>query len=129
MAKSDKKDKTKGKKKAKKGGAGEGGLSVAAHPRASAQVRRAKGLGGLVFFFLVAYISHQASVPPDQIALRALAGGVAGYMLAWACSVTVWRYLVVAELRAAIENGQATLQPPAPTPASAEPAVAGGGEG
>ena len=127
MAKSDKgssRDKSKGTKKKKvrkdAGGSAEGGLSVAGHPRAVAQVRRAKGLGGLIFFVLTAYWSHQASVPADQIALRALAGGIAGYMLAWACVVSIWRHLVVAELKAAIESGQATLEPQAESSAAAE---------
>lgn len=113
-------DKTKGKKKkGKKGQDDGGGVSVAAHPRAAAQVRRAKGLGGIVFFFLTGYLSHKANVPADQVALRALLGGIAGYMLAWACSVTVWRHLVLAELKAAIESGRATLEP---APAHDEPA-------
>jgi hypothetical protein len=125
MAKSDKSKGNKADKKGKKGkgkkGAAGGGVSVAAHPRAAAQVRRAKGLGGLIFFVLVAYLSHQANVPPDQIALRALAGGIGGYMLAWACSVSIWRHLVLAEIRAAIEQGQATLEPPAPGEAPPAP--------
>ena len=47
--KSDAKGKTKGDKKAKKGKGGADGISVAAHPRAAAQVRRAKGFGGVTF--------------------------------------------------------------------------------
>lgn len=116
MAKND-----KGKKKGKKGTDASGGLSVAAHPRAAAQVRRAKGFGGLVFFALTAYLSHQANVPPDQLALRALAGGIAGYMLAWGCSVSIWRHLVLAELRAAVESGRATIEPRAADAAGPPP--------
>jgi hypothetical protein len=118
-----KKDKTKGAKKVKKGkGAAEDGISVAGHPRAAAQVRRAKGLGGIISFAIAAYLSYKAGVPSDQIALRALAVGVAGYMLAWACSVTVWRHLVLAELRAAVESGRARLEttPRVPVAATAE---------
>jgi hypothetical protein len=33
--------------------------------------------------------------------------GIVGYMLAWMCAVTVWRHLVLAELRAALEHSQA----------------------
>jgi hypothetical protein len=121
--KKDAKDKTKGAKKVKKGkGAAEEGISVAGHPRAAAQVRRAKGLGGIISFAIAAYLSYKAGVPSDQIALRALAVGVAGYMLAWACSVTVWRHLVLAELRAAVESGRARLEttPRVPVAATAE---------
>jgi hypothetical protein len=78
-----------------------GGPSVAAHPRASYQVRRAKGWGGIAGFAIAAYLSHKAGVPMFQLGLRAIAFGIAGYMLVWACAVTVWRHLVLAELRAA----------------------------
>ncbi len=132
MAKNDKtakpgKDKTKGKKKAQKGKAGAGdGISIAGHPRAAAQVKRAKGIGGIGFFAIAAYLSYKAGVPMDQVALRATAAGIAGYMLAWACSVTVWRHLVLAELRAALESGRATLRPDTPAITDAPAAVAEG---
>jgi hypothetical protein len=117
MAKNDKaaakkgKNKTKGGKKAKQGAAPAAeGISIAGHPRAAAQVRRAKGMGGIGFFAIAAYFSYKAGVPTDQVALRAIAVGIAGYMLTWACSVTVWRHLVLAELRAAVESGRAGFQ-------------------
>ena len=43
--------------------------------------------------------------------LRALAGGVVGYVAAWACAVAVWRHLVVAELRA-VRRHRAPPRPP-----------------
>jgi hypothetical protein len=98
----------KGKKGKGKGKAGaSAGPSVATHPRASYQVRRAKGWGGLAGFAIAAYLSYKAGVPTTDLGLRALVAGVAGYMLAWACAVTVWRHLVLAELRAAVERGTA----------------------
>lgn len=107
-------DKKKGKdrKASKKGKGGQaGGVSVAAHPRAAAAVKRAKGFGGLGGFLLAAYLSWKAGVPPDQIGLRALAFGVAGWLVAWACAVAIWRHLVIAELRTAVETGRATYGP------------------
>jgi len=119
MAKSDKsaaKDKSKGGKKAKKGKKGGASASrainVADHPRASAAVKRAKGFGGLGGFALAAYVSHKAGVPAEQVGLRALAVGIAGYLVAWACAVTVWRHLVLAEFKAAYEAGRATIEYP-----------------
>jgi hypothetical protein len=109
--------KAKGDKKAKRAA---GGISVAGHPRAAAQVRRAKGFGGVTFFLIAAYLSYRAQVPPDQVALRALIGGIGGYLLTWMCAVTVWRHLVLAELRAAIESGRARMEPATP---SGTPAV------
>lgn len=80
------------------------GPSVAAHPRASYQVRRAKGWGGVAGFGIAAYLSHKAGVPMVDLGLRAIIAGMVGYMLAWACAVTVWRQLVLAELRAVAER-------------------------
>jgi hypothetical protein len=97
--------KAKKAKKNKQGAESSGaGPSVAGHPRARVQVRRAKGWGGLAGFGLAAYLSTQAGVPLADAGLRALAAGVAGYIIAWACAVTVWRHLVIAELRAAVEG-------------------------
>jgi hypothetical protein len=96
-------------KKDKKGKKGDGeqaaGASVANHPRARAAVRRAKGWGGLMGFAIAAFLSFKAGVPAADAGLRALAAGIAGRFLAWACAVAVWRHLVVAELRAAYERG------------------------
>jgi hypothetical protein len=98
--------KGKDKKKGKGSGDAAAGPSVASHPRASYQVRRAKGWGGLIGFGAAAYVSYKAGVPTFDLGLRALIAGIVGYMLAWACAVTVWRHLVLAELRAAIERGR-----------------------
>jgi hypothetical protein len=102
MSKAAKDGKDKGKKKDKNGkGAGsEDAISIAGHPRAGAYVRRAKGWGGLAGFGLAGYLSLKAGVPVDQAGERAIAGGAGGYVLAWGCSVTIWRQLVIAELRA-----------------------------
>jgi len=99
-------EKAEGKKGKKKGkGSGDaGGPSVAAHPRASYQVRRAKGWGGIAGFGIAAYLSYKAGVPTFDLGLRALVAGIVGYMLAWACAVTVWRHLVPAEIRAALDR-------------------------
>ena len=128
--KADAKAKDAGKKgkKGKGGASASAGPSVASHPRASYQVRRAKGWGGLAGFGIAAYLSYKAGVPTADLGLRALIAGVAGYMLAWACSVTVWRHLVLAELRAAADRGVAPNRDVIParagTPAKA-PAPAG----
>lgn len=136
MAKNDKSDAKKGKDDAKKGkdkskgdkkrgkkgtAAASTAISVAAHPRAAAAVKRAKGFGGVGGFALAAYLSHKAGVPAAQVGARALAVGIAGYLVAWACAVTIWRHLVMAEFRAAVESGRMKLQP-APAAGKAESA-------
>ena len=114
-------EKKKGKK-SKSGAAAPLGPSVSAHPRASYQVRRAKGWGGIAGFAIAAYLSHKAGVPTVDIGLRAIVAGMVGYMLAWACAVTVWRHLLLAELRAAHER--ANPRDPDLIPARAEPVKA-----
>ena len=84
------------KKKGKKGKKGEddnaeddavaGGPSVAAHPRASRAVARAKSWGGLLGFLLGGYLS----LPTNTVAaagLRALIAGVVCYVAVWAGAV------------------------------------------
>jgi hypothetical protein len=96
-----KKDEKQGKKpKAKGNGDAAVMPSVANHPRAGTQVSRAKAWGGLAGFALVALLSWRAGAPLADTLLRALAGGVLAYVVAWACAVVVWRHLVIAELRA-----------------------------
>ena len=98
-------DKGKGKKD-KKGKGAAAGPSIANHPRARYQIRRAKGWGGIAGFAIAGYLSYKAGVPTADIGLRALIAGIVGYMLAWMCAVTIWRHLVIAELRAVVERGQ-----------------------
>jgi len=101
MADKDDKQGKKGAKKPAKGKAAAAAMpSVANHPRAGAQVARAKAWGGLGGFLLVGLLSMRAGVPTADALLRALLAGVVGYVAAWAAAVLVWRHLVVAELRA-----------------------------
>ena len=102
--KADAKASDKKGKKGKGGADASSGPSVAAHPRASYQVRRAKGWGGMAGFGIAAYLSYKAGVPTVDLGMRAIVAGMVGYMLAWACAVTVWRQLVLAELRAAVDR-------------------------
>jgi hypothetical protein len=78
------------------------GVSVAKHPRASASVTRWKGLGGLGGFLLAGAASKLNGAVAFEMGWRALVGGVAGYLVAWAVSVTVWRHLLRAHVRAAV---------------------------
>jgi len=97
----DKPAKAKPKKGSPPAPGGEPLPSVAAHPRAGGQVARAKAWGGLGGFALTAYLSYGAGVPIPSLLLRAIAGGIVGWVVLWAVAVTVWRHLVIAELRAA----------------------------
>jgi hypothetical protein len=90
--------------KKNKGAAPDGGkapATVASHPRAARDIARAKGWGGLVGFALAALLSWHAGAAPTDIGLRALGGGIAGWLVAWRCAVSVWTHLALAEIRAA----------------------------
>jgi hypothetical protein len=71
------------------------------HPRARTQIAYAKGWGALGGFALTFIISLHAGVPMVETALRALAGGIVGLVLAWAVVVSVWRQLAIAEVERA----------------------------
>jgi hypothetical protein len=43
-------------------------------------------------------------VPVLQTGVRALAAGLAGYLLAWWFSMLIWRQLILAEQRVAVEE-------------------------
>jgi hypothetical protein len=82
-------------------------ISVSAHPRASYSIQRIKGFGGLFGMLLVGWLSYRAGALPVDAALRALAGGIFGYVACWLIAVQLWRHLVIAEARAAAERVRA----------------------
>lgn len=135
-AKAEKKKKGANQAPGASGPSAANGPSVANHPRARYQVRRAKGWGGIAGFVIAGYLSYKAGVPTFDVGVRALVAGIVGYMLAWMCAVTVWRQLVIAELRSALESSQvpdpdlipARAQRPAPAK-DAAPAQAAAGSG
>ena len=73
-------------------------LTLSRHPRARAQIRRARAGAALAAMFLVIFMSMRAGVPAGDAWLRGLLGGVAAYMVAWAVAVNVWRHLALAEV-------------------------------
>jgi hypothetical protein len=85
-------------------------ISLADHPRAAFGVRRAKALGGLLSFAVAGLASHLSGMSLDSSALRALAAGVIGYMVTWALAVGVWRAIMRAQARTAVERAYARRQ-------------------
>jgi hypothetical protein len=101
-AKAKAKDKGKAKGKgAAKGGGGADVLRVASHPRAARSIRTLKGWGGLLCFLVTFWLSKKSGVPFYWCALRAVLGGMVGFVVVWACAVTTWRHLLVAQVEAA----------------------------
>lgn len=78
-------------------------VSVAAHPRARASVRRTRARAALVVFGLVLFLSLQSGVPGQEAALRALVAGLVANLVAWGCALAFWRSLIMAELKVATD--------------------------
>jgi type VI protein secretion system component VasK len=74
-------------------------VSVAAHPRARASIRRTRARTALVAFAIVLYLSLSSGVPGEEAAVRALIAGLVGNLMGWACALVVWRALVLAEIK------------------------------
>jgi len=137
-AKGEKAKGAKGEKGKKAGKAAKGelleatGPSVAAHPRAARAVARAKASAGLLGFGLGAYFSLPTGTLAEALA-RALGAGIVSYIAVWAGAVFVWRRLVILELKGreqqllgAARARQPPRELPAPAPARAPQARAGG---
>ena len=76
-------------------------VRISAHPRARRAVARSKALGGLIGFLIGLWLADRAGLPAWDAGVRALAGGIAGYVLLWLASVQIWRQLVIGEYRMA----------------------------
>jgi hypothetical protein len=108
----EKKPKEKGKEKDKGKAMGQtpGALRLATHPRAPRQIALAKGWGGLLGFFFAGWTSHAAGATVFESGLRAIGGGVALYVLAWAAAVVVWREVAKAEVERARRRAMAEME-------------------
>jgi hypothetical protein len=100
---SDAADKKAKKAKKKKGDAPSDAVTIAAHPRAKASIRRTRARTALFAFVLVLLLSYKGGVPGQEAALRALLAGLVGNLIGWACALALWRQIVVQEVRTAEE--------------------------
>ena len=66
--------------------------------RALGEIRRWKGLGGLAGFAIAGLAAYMHGELIASVLVRALIGGIAGYMVAWVAAVTVWRRIIRAEI-------------------------------
>jgi hypothetical protein len=79
-------------------------VSPAEDPRAVASIRRTKAWCGLAAFGLAALAAHLHGDTFDSLLTHALIAGVVGHMLGWLVATTVWRRLMRAETKRAIEQ-------------------------
>jgi|SRR5215217_95321 len=76
-------------------------VRLAAHPRAQRSVGRAKAIGGVVGFVIGLWLGSKAGLPAWDTGVRALAGGIAGWLIVWVAAVQIWKQVILAEFRAA----------------------------
>jgi hypothetical protein len=95
---SDKKDK-KSKKASKSAEPAEVTVSIAAHPRAKAGIRRARTRAALGAFALVFILNWAGGQTAFDAVWRALIAGLVVNIIAWRCAIMVWRHIVIAEVR------------------------------
>jgi hypothetical protein len=88
------------KKPAKKGAEPAGvTVSIAAHPRAKAGIRRARTRAALIAFALVLVLNLAGDQTAFDATWRALIAGVVVNVIAWRCAIVVWRHIVISEVR------------------------------
>jgi uncharacterized membrane protein YccC len=58
----------------------------------------------------VLWLALNAGVPPADAVLRALMAGVAGFLIAWAVGLVVWKQIVMGELRLALQKRERRRQ-------------------
>src|SRR5215212_5260016 len=76
-------------------------VRLEAHPRAQRAIARAKAIGGIVGFVIGFWLGARAGLPAWDTGVRALAGGIAGWLLVWVAAVQIWKQLILGEYRAA----------------------------
>lgn len=77
-------------------------ISPAEDPRARAGIRRAKAWCGLAGFAIGAYAAYGHN-PAFTVCVHALAGGIVGNLVGWAAALAVWRRIMRAETRHAVD--------------------------
>jgi hypothetical protein len=80
---------------------------VAEHPVAARQIARARAWGALIGFVLAYWLSRRAGLPFPESGARAIVGGLACRLVAWAAVVAVWRQLIPAQIAAAARRRDA----------------------
>jgi hypothetical protein len=74
-------------------------VSLAAHPRAKAGIRRARTRAALIAFALVLVLNLAGDQTAFDATWRALIAGIVVNVIAWRCAIVVWRHIVISEVR------------------------------
>ena len=102
--KADKKAKKGAKKGAKNDAESEALVSISAHPRAKAGIRRARTRAAFLAFMLVLVLNLAGDQDAFDAVWRALLAGIVVNVIVWRCAIVVWRYIVLHELRQVEES-------------------------
>ncbi len=93
------KEKDKGKGKSEKGEKPELVVSIAAHPRAKAGIRRARTRAALIVFALVLALNIVGGQDLFDAVWRALLAGIVANVVVWRFAIVIWRHIVISEVR------------------------------
>jgi hypothetical protein len=104
------KETNKGKGKSGKGEEPEMVVSIAAHPRAKAAIRRARTRAALIVFALVLALNIIGDQTAFDATWRALLAGIVANVIVWRFAIVIWRHIVIAEVREIEEEREERLK-------------------
>jgi len=104
------KETNKGKGKSGKGEKPEMVVSIAAHPRAKAAIRRARTRAALIVFALVLALNIIGDQTAFDATWRALLAGIVANVIVWRFAIVIWRHIVIAEVREIEEEREERLK-------------------
>jgi hypothetical protein len=93
------KESDKAKGKSEKGDTPELVVSIAAHPRAKASIRRARTRAALIVFALVLALNLYGDQDAFDAVWRALLAGIVANVVVWRFAIVIWRHIVISEVR------------------------------
>src|SRR5215218_10298755 len=89
----------KEKKKGKKGDDASLTVSISAHPRAKAGIRRARTRAAFGAFMLVLALNLVGNQDLFDAVWRALLAGIVVNVIVWRSMIVVWKHIIVSELK------------------------------
>jgi hypothetical protein len=104
------KEKDNSKGKSEKGEKPELVVSIAAHPRAKAGIRRARTRAALIVFALVLALNLVGDQELFDAVWRALLAGVVANVVVWRFAIVIWRHIVISEVRQLEDERMAKLR-------------------
>ena len=104
------KEKDKDKGKPEKGEKPELVVSIAAHPRAKAGIRRARTRAALIVFALVLALNIVGGQDLFDAVWRALLAGIVANVVVWRFAIVIWRHIVISEVRQLEEEREEKLK-------------------